>query len=156
METNQVGAISANSAGTANVPIQKVKVHGANGYAIEGLAMVDSSSNQCLIRKEFADKLGLIGETKKMKMYVAGGGTRVEDSAELDLKISPCYDEDIVFDVRAYSMKKPCQAAKTVLKKAVTEFPHLVCIVKELHLSGGPVDILLGQICLKPIVTLKF
>jgi hypothetical protein len=57
--------------------------------------MVDSGSNKSLIRKEFADKLGLVGETKKMKMYVAGGGIRVEDSAEFDLKISPCYDEDI-------------------------------------------------------------
>ena len=72
--------------------------------------MVDSGSNQSLIRKEFADKLGLVGKTKKMKMYVAGGEIRVEDSAEFDLKISPCYDEDIVFDVRAYSVKKPCQA----------------------------------------------
>jgi hypothetical protein len=68
--------------------------------------MVDSGSNKSLIRKEFADKLGLVGETKKMKMYVAGGGIRVEDSAEFDLKISPCYDEDIVFNVRAYSFSQ--------------------------------------------------
>lgn len=88
---NQVGAISANSARTANVPIQKAKVHSANGYAIEGLAMVDSGSNQSLIRKKFADKLGLAGETKKMKMYVADGGIRVEDWEEFYLKISPCY-----------------------------------------------------------------
>ena len=79
-----------------------------------------------------------------MKMYVAGGGIRVEDSAEFDLKIFPCYDEDIVFDVRAYSVKKPCQAAKTVSKKAVAQFPHLNCVVEELHLGRGPVDILLG------------
>ena len=46
-------------------------------------------------------------------------------------------------------MKKPCQAAKTALKKVVTQFPHLVCIVEELHLSGGPVDILLGTDCPK-------
>ena len=77
-------------------------------------------------------------------MYVAGGGIRVEDSAEFGLKISPCYDEDIVFDVRAYSVKKPCQAAKTVSTKAVAQFPHLACVVEELHLGGGPVDILLG------------
>jgi hypothetical protein len=96
--------------------------------------MVDSGSNKSLIRKEFADKLGLVGETKKMKMHVAGGGIRVEDSAEFDLKISPCYDEDIVFNVRAYSVKRPCQAAKTVSKKAVVRFPHLVRIVEDLHL----------------------
>ena len=119
-------------------------MHSAEGHAIEGLAMVDSGSNQSLIRKEFADKLGLVGETKKMKMYVAGGGIRVEDSAGFDLKISPCHDEDIVFDVRAYSVNKPCQAAKTVSKKAVAQFPHLNCVVEELHLGGGPVDILLG------------
>ncbi|CAB3986904.1 Hypothetical predicted protein [Paramuricea clavata] len=101
------------------------------GKSNQGLAMVDSGSNKSLIRKEFADKLGLVGETKKMKMYVAGGGIRVEDSAEFDLKISPCYDEDIVFNVRAYSVKQPCQAAKTISKK-------------DLHLNGGPVDILLG------------
>ena len=86
-ENNQIGAVSASNTGTTSVPIQKVKVHSANGYTIEGLAMVDSGSNQSLIRKEFADKLGLVGETKKMKMYVAGGGIRVEDSAEFDLKI---------------------------------------------------------------------
>jgi hypothetical protein len=62
-----------------------------HGYAIEGLAMVDSGSNQSLIRKKFADKLGLAGETKKMKMYVADGGIRVEDWEEFYLKISPCY-----------------------------------------------------------------
>ncbi|CAB4015909.1 Hypothetical predicted protein [Paramuricea clavata] len=129
--------------GTANVPTQKVKVHSANGNSIEGLAMVDSGSNKSLIRKEFADKLGLVGETKKMKMYVAGGGIKVEDSAEFDLKISPCYDEDIVFNVRAYSVKQPCQVAKTISKKAVVRFPHLVRIVEDLHLNGGPVDILL-------------
>lgn len=139
-----MGTVSASSAGTASVPIQKVKVHSANGYVIEGIAMVDSGSNQSLIRKEFADKLGLVGETKKMKMYVAGGVIRVEDSAEFDLKISPIYDEDIVFDVKAYSVKKPCQAAKTVSKKAVAQFPHLACVVEKLHLSWGPVDILLG------------
>jgi hypothetical protein len=77
-------------------------------------------------------------------MYVAGGGSRVEDSAEFDLKISPCYDEDIVFIVRAYSVKKPCQAAKTISKKTVVRFPHLVRILEDLHLNGGPVDILLG------------
>ena len=106
--------------------------------------MVDSGSNQSLIRKEFADKLGLVGEAKKMKMYLAGGEIRVEDSAEFDLKISSCYDEDIVCDVRAYPVKKPCQAAKTVSTKAVAQFPHLACVVEELHLGGGPVDILLG------------
>ena len=77
-------------------------------------------------------------------MYVVGGGIRVEDSAEFDLKISPCYDEDIVFDVRAHSVKKPCQVAKTISKKAVAQFPHLNCVVEELHLGGGPVEILLG------------
>ena len=77
-------------------------------------------------------------------MEIAGGGIRVENSAEFDLKISPCYDEDIVFDVRAYSVKKPCQAAKTVSTKAVAQFPHLACVVEELHLGGGQVDILLG------------
>ena len=143
-ETNQVGTISTNSTGTANVPIQRVNVRSTNGVPIEGLAMIDSGSNQSLIRKEFADRLGLVGETKKMKMYVAGGGVRVEDSAVFDLKISPCYDDDIVFDVKAYSVKKPCQATKTVSKKAVEQFPHLVQIVEDLHLSGGPVDILLG------------
>jgi hypothetical protein len=141
-KSNQVRAISAGNAGTANVPIQKVKVHSANGNSIEGLAMVDSGSNKSLIRKEFADKLGLVGETKKMKMYVSGGGIKVEDSAEFDLKISPCCDEDIVFNVRAYSVKQPCQAAKTISKKAVVRFPHLVRIVEDLHLNGGPVDIL--------------
>ena len=103
-ETNQVGTISTNSTGTANVPIQRVNVRSTNGVPIEGLAMIDSGSNQSLIRKEFADRLGLVGETKKMKMYVAGGGVRVEDSAVFDLKISPCYDDDIVFDVKAYSV----------------------------------------------------
>ena len=44
---------------------RKLKVRSADGHAIEGLAMVDSGSNQSLIRKEFADKLGLVGETKK-------------------------------------------------------------------------------------------
>ena len=117
-ESNQLSSISVSSAGTASVPIQKVKVHTANGHAIEGLAMVGSGSNQSLIRKEFADKLGLVGEAKKMKMYVAGGGIRVEDSAEFDLKISPYYDEDVVFDVRAYSVNKPCQAAKTASTKS--------------------------------------
>ena len=71
-KSNQVGAISAGNAGTANVPNQKVKVHSPNGNSIEGLAMVDSGSNgsnKSLIRKDFADKLGLIGKTKKMKMY---------------------------------------------------------------------------------------
>ncbi|CAB4028854.1 Hypothetical predicted protein [Paramuricea clavata] len=136
--------MSAGNAGTANVPTQKVKVHSANGNSIEGLAMVDSGSNKSLIRKEFADKLGLVGESKNMTMYVAGGGIRVDDSAEFDLKISPCYDEDIVFNVRAYSVKQPCQAAKAISKKAVVRFPHLVRIVEDLHLNGGPVDILLG------------
>ena len=88
-ETNQVGTVLAGSAGTASVPIQKVKVQSANGYAIEGLDMVDSGSNQSLIRKEFADKLSLVGQPEKMKRCVAGGGIRVEDSAEFDLKISP-------------------------------------------------------------------
>jgi hypothetical protein len=104
-KSNQVGAISACNAGTANVSTQKVKVHSHNGNSIEGLAMVDSGSNKSLIRKEVADKLGLVGETKKMKMYVAGGGIRVEDY------------EDIVFNVRAYSVKQPCQTAKTISKK---------------------------------------
>jgi hypothetical protein len=66
-KSNQIAAISAGNAGTANVPTQKVKVHNANGNSIEGLAMVDSGSNKSLIRKEFADKLGLVGETKKDK-----------------------------------------------------------------------------------------
>ena len=51
-ESNQVSSVSASSAGTAgtaSVPIQKVKVHSANGHAIEGLAMVDSGSSQSLI-----------------------------------------------------------------------------------------------------------
>ena len=48
-ESNQVGSVSASSAGTACVPIQKVKVHSTDGHAIEGLAMVDSGSNQSLI-----------------------------------------------------------------------------------------------------------
>jgi hypothetical protein len=44
-KSNQVGAISAGNAGTANVPTQKVKVHSANGNSIEGLAMVDCGSH---------------------------------------------------------------------------------------------------------------
>ena len=40
-----------------------------------------------------------------MKMYVAGGEIRVEDSAEFNVRA-------IVFDVRAYFVKQPCQAAK--------------------------------------------
>jgi hypothetical protein len=80
-KSNQVGAISAGNAGTANVPTQKVKVHSANGNSIEGLAMVDSGSNKSLIRKEFADKFGLVGETKKMKMY------SMLQAVELELKI---------------------------------------------------------------------
>ena len=38
-ESKQVGSISASSAGTACVPIQKVKVHSADRHAIEGLAI---------------------------------------------------------------------------------------------------------------------
>jgi hypothetical protein len=64
-KSNQGGSFSAGNAGFANVPTQKVKVHSANGNSIEGLAMVDSGSNKNLIRKEFADKLGLVGEKKR-------------------------------------------------------------------------------------------
>ena len=136
-KSNEVGTILTNFSGT-------VKVHGSNGTALQALAMIDSGSNQSLIRKEFAEKLGLVGETKRMKMYVAGGGVKIEDSAEFDLKISPCFDDDISFNVTVYSVKKPCQGARTVSKKAVTRFPHLAHIVQDLHLSGVPVDILLG------------
>jgi hypothetical protein len=142
-KSNQVGAISTGNAGTENVPTLMVKVHSANGNSIERLAMVYIGSNKGLIWKEFAVKLGLVGETKKMKMYVVGGGIRVEDSAEFDLKIWPCYDEDIIFNVRAYSAKEPCQAAKSVSKKAVVKCPPLVLIVEDLHLNRGPVDNLL-------------
>ena len=143
-KSNEVGTISTNFSGTANVPVQKVKVHGSNGTALQALAMMDSGSNQSLIRKEFAEKLGLVGETKRMKMYVAGGGVKIEDSAEFDLNISPYFDDDISFNMTAYSVKKPCQGARTVSKKAVTRFLHLAHIVQDLHLSGGPVNILLG------------
>ncbi|CAB4013716.1 Hypothetical predicted protein [Paramuricea clavata] len=49
---------------------------------------IDSGSNQSLIRKEFADKLGLVGETKKMKMYATGGGIRIETEQNGD-KLAP-------------------------------------------------------------------
>lgn len=143
-KTNRVGTISTNSTGSANVPIQKVKVQSSSGVPVEALAMIDSGSNQSLIRKEFAERLGLVGEAKRMKMYVAGGGVRIENSVEVELRISPCFDDDIVFNVKAYSVRKPCQGARTVQKEAVTRFPHLAHIVEDLHLSGGPVDVLLG------------
>ena len=37
-------------------------------------------------------------------MYVLGGGMMVKDSVEFRLNISPCYDEEIVFDVIVYSV----------------------------------------------------
>ncbi len=81
---NKVGAISINTSGTAHVPVQKIKVRNATGVPVEGLAMIDSGSNQTLVRREFAEKLELVGETRRMKMHVAGGGVKIEDSAVIE------------------------------------------------------------------------
>lgn len=113
-EPNKVGAISINTLGTAHVPVQKIKVQNVRGVPVEGLAMIDSGYNQTLVRKEFAEKLGLVGETRRMKMHVAGGGIKIEDSALVEIKTSPCFDDDIVFTVKAYAVKKACAGAKTV------------------------------------------
>jgi hypothetical protein len=122
---NKVGAISINTSGTAHVPVQKSKVRNATGAPVEGLAMIDSGPNQTLVRRELAEKLGLVGETRRMKMHVAGGGVKI-------------------FAVKVFAIKKPCQGARTVSRSALIQFSHLVDIVDDLYVRGSPVDVLLG------------
>ena len=46
--------------------------------------------------------------------------------------------------MKAFAVKKPCQGARTVSRSALIQFPHLIDIVDDLHVRGGPVDVLLG------------
>jgi hypothetical protein len=54
------------------------------------------------------------------------------------------YRNDIEKTVQVYTVKKPCNSAKTVSKKSIESYPHLKSISEKLHLSGGAVELLIG------------
>lgn len=67
-----------------------------------------------------------------------------KDFSVVELKISLCFDDDIVFIVKAFAANKHCHGARTVSRSALIEYPHLIDIVNDLHVPGGPLYILPG------------
>ncbi|CAB4041306.1 uncharacterized protein LOC113669263, partial, partial [Paramuricea clavata] len=125
-------------------PIQKVKVKDADGNFMDMLALLDTGSNTSLLSKKAAMKLGLTGSQIHLTMNLAGGKKRSEDSEILEIAVVSCTEEDIEKTVQVYTVKKPCNSAKTVSKNSLESYPHLKSISEKLHLSGGAVDLLIG------------
>ena len=125
-------------------PIQKVKVKDADGNFVEMLALLDTGSNTSLLSKKAAMKLVLTGSQIHLTMNLAGGEKRSEDSEILEIAVVSCTEEDIEKTVQVYTVKKPCNSAKTVSKNSIESYPHLKSISEKLHLSGGAVDLLIG------------
>ena len=137
------GAVKVYSLGSTHLPVQLVNVRNAEGDPIKGLAMIDSGSNQTLIRKEFAQKLGLSGDPTKLRMKVAGGGTRCENSTKYAVNILSADGRDL-YDVSCLSLKKVCQGVQALPKEDLKQYPHLTDIEDDVHVLGGPVDLLIG------------
>lgn len=77
-------------------------------------------------------------------MNLAGGQQRAEFSEVLQIKIESPVDEDIRKHLQVQTVRKPCSNVKTLSRKCLESYPHLKSITDKSHLSGGPVDLLIG------------
>ena len=133
-----------NSKAPGICPVQKIKIKDRNGEHIEVLAMIDSGSNTSFISKNVAKKLKINGCKTHLTMNLAGGKKRSEDSELVNIILVSPEDESIEKHVSVYTIKTPCNPAKTVSIKDVNKYKHLRTIANKLYLSGGTIDLLIG------------
>ncbi|KXJ27593.1 hypothetical protein AC249_AIPGENE7689 [Exaiptasia diaphana] len=91
-----------------------------------------------------ARKLGLQGMCSRLMMNLAGGKKKTEESELVEVNIVPSTDLNVKKTFSAFTIQRTCSPAKTVSRKSVENFSHLKDISKEVYLSGGTIDDLVG------------
>ncbi|KAK6181748.1 hypothetical protein SNE40_009539 [Patella caerulea] len=76
-------------------PVQKILVNDAHNNKKKAVIFQDSGSDICLMRKEYAKKLGLRGKEITLNMLLAGGERRVDLSEILTVTVSPFEDTEV-------------------------------------------------------------
>ena len=104
--------------------------------------MIDSGSNTSFISKN----LGLKGCQTHLAMNLAGGKKKAKMSELVNITVmSPC-DKTTEKHVSVYTLTNLCSPAKTISRHAVNKYQHLQTISNKLHLAGGKVDLLIGNV----------
>ena len=126
------------------LPVVQVKIYDGFGVTHNAVAMLDSGSQQSLVRKAFANRLRLKGsQSQDLEIQLAGGGGHVERSRNYELKMS-ADDCSPIFNLSVMSLETVCGDITPIDKGVFTRYPHLVDVLSKIYQDGGKVDLLIG------------
>ncbi|KAK6181003.1 hypothetical protein SNE40_008952 [Patella caerulea] len=135
---------SINSAGCCQLPVVKVHVQDDYGVTHEAIAMIDSGSQQSLIRKSFANKLRLRGsQPQDIHIRSAGGCEMFEKSKIYALKISDVNNSQ-VYELTASSLETVCGDIPPIENHNLSLYPHLSGLLDLIYCDCRKVDLLIG------------
>ena len=126
-------------------PVVTVEVENWEGRWVKAKCLLDTGSNSTLIRSQFAVSNKLNGSNPCFVSFrVAGGGVHRERAEEFDFKIRSLSKNE-PFLITATGVKKPCAGTSSISKEIFKKYEHLRRFEESICLSGGDIDILIGQ-----------
>jgi len=138
-------ASCVNTVNCGNLPVVMIDVYDEFDVAHKALAMIDSGSQQSLVRKAFVNKLRMRGSPlRDLQIQVAGGGGHVERSRDYQMRVSAVGASERVYDISAMSLENVCGDISPVDPSVFTTYPHLADVANCIHQGGGTVDLLIG------------
>lgn len=139
-----ISTSAINVVGCGQLPVVKIKVFDDYGVSHSAVAMIDSGSQQSLVKKAFTNRLRLkSSRSQDLEIQLAGGGGHIERSSNYDLKVAA--DEySPIYNLDAMSLETVCGDVTPIDKEALKKHPHLTGIASKAYLEGGKVDLLIG------------
>ncbi len=124
------------------MPVVRVRFRSKNGNIREGNVLIDSGAGTTVIRKDFANALGLQGRKERIDIAVVGGERITQDdSRRVKFWISPLHG-DAAYPVEAHELDQTIINVPALNRDWLKSFDHLGDI--EFPHSSGPVDLILG------------
>ena len=116
-----VGTTGSNRSGVY-LRVLPVKVRG-NNYEVETLALLDSGSQISLCSKKLANRIGLKGEQRPLRMTTVNG-TNMITGIETDISVGPANGDDSI-DMRVTAVEKMPISSSLPSSTEITKWSHL-------------------------------
>ncbi|KAK6165298.1 hypothetical protein SNE40_022249 [Patella caerulea] len=123
-------------------PVVRARFRAANGRVRYGNVLVDSGAGTTIIRKEFAESLGLQGIYEVLNLAVVGGEEiEQENSRRVNFWLSGLHSSE-EYEIEAHELDKTVINVLPLNKAWLKSFRHLKDI--EFTQEEGPLDLNLG------------
>ena len=146
VSTIVMNTVSQNGKSTIRLPIilAKVRSNVRDNEWLTVRCLVDGGSDTSLIRKAFAQRLGIGGRNVDLVYEVVGGHRKQEKSKEMNIEI-----RDINLqtggNITVFSMNKVCEDGQSIKPTFFKKYSHLEKLEKLVDTTGGPIDLLIGR-----------